>query len=191
MQYNDLTENVMFVRWTVHDFIIGLLWLCVCVCLHTLSQGTVYTCRDPHPSHPISLHHTFLYRFFFLSCLVSPPLFSFCLLSSCHFSFLILFCIHLLLLLLSFHFVSSCLISYLIVSYLIISFLLLSHFICSFLIFYHLFLCPHLFTSPLFSSHCFPYIGLITHNGPYGLNQLSVIRHLPQTQLIKCHCQGT
>lgn len=79
MQYNDLTENVMFVRWTVHDFIIGLLWLCVCVCLHTLSQGTVYTCRDPHPSHPISLHHTFLYRFFF------------CLVLSCHLSFLFVF----------------------------------------------------------------------------------------------------
>lgn len=32
-------------------------------------------------------------------------------------------------------------------------------------------------------------IALITYNGPNGLRQLTVIRHLSQTQLIKCFCR--
>lgn len=134
----------MFVRWTVNDFIIGLLWLCVCVCWHTLSQGTVYIAK-------ISLTTLFLHSF--LSCLASWLLFSFCLLGACHSSFLILLCTHLFISLLITLFVSSCLSSSQLISSCLR--LIFSH-ICPILFSFVssnfnslLFLCPHLFTSSL------------------------------------------
>lgn len=47
----------------------------------------------------------------------------------------------------------------------------------------------HYFSSVLFSTRFLMLIlniALITYNGPNGLRQLTVIRHLSQTQLIKC-----
>lgn len=152
MQYNDLTEDVMFVRWTVDDFIIGLLWLCLrAVC--TLSQGSV------------SMHAKISSIF---TPSPSPPPFSVSL-----FIFV------------SFHLVSSC--------------LLLPHFFLITCLLSVLFVWFSLF---FLSSHNFSFvhlytrffmlilnIALITYNGPYGLSQLTVIRRLSHTQLIKCLCQ--
>jgi len=165
----------MFVRWTVHDFIIALLWLCVCVCVcvcvracvcrYTSSQGTVYTCKD--------LSHQTFSIFVFLSChfscmffyseLVTPLFLSYCVLmflfSSHHSMCLILF---------SSHLISSCLISSsFLYSYLICSFLILSHLFPSLsfsfflsrlvssyvLIFFNFFLVYLIFVSFLLLSH--------------------------------------
>lgn len=130
MQYSDLTEDVMFVRWTVHDFIIGLLWLCLCV-VCTLSQGSVSVHAEISSIFAVSLSPLSLSLFIFGSLSRLPP-----------------------------HFVSS--------------FLLTSQVD---------------FSSLLGVLMLILNIALITYNVPNGLSQLTVIRHLSQTQLIKCLCR--
>ncbi len=123
----------MFVRWTVHDFIIGLLWLCVCVCVGThcpraLSIHAKISSLSPH-----------FFCIFFLSCHFScifstlslTLLFSYLTVYSCfYFSSYHSIC----LILFSSHLISSCLIS----SLFLYSYLFLFHLICSFLILSHI-----------------------------------------------------
>jgi len=129
MQYNDLTENVMFVRRTVHDFIIGLLWLWVCVSAHIV-PGHCLCMQRSLLSHPPP--HFFCIGFLFLSFHISSPLFPFCLLMSCHFSFCVLICFFLL----SHHFILSHLVfSLRIWSHLVLTIASCSYFVSSLLFF--------------------------------------------------------
>ncbi len=145
----------MFVRWTVHDFIIGLLWLCVCVCVGThcpraLSIHAKISSLSPH-FFCIFFSVLSLFLYFFYSELDTPLFLSYCVLM-----FLFFFLsFHLSHLVFS-HLISSCLIS----SLFLYSYLFLFHLICSFLILSHIVLifshlCPILsFLSQLNLSFC-------------------------------------
>ncbi len=153
MQFNYMTENIMFVRWTVHDFIIALLWLCVCVCVCVCVCACMCVSVHIVPGHCLYMQRSLSPNLFYICFFVLSLFLYVFLLWACHSSFLIILCTYVFILFSSFH--VSHLVFYILISSVLFSFCLIFSPLCPFLSFclystYHfvsscLILCPYLF----------------------------------------------